>query len=219
VATEYTNLEQKRLEKLGRLQGQGIEPYPARVERTHTNREAIQAFEAAEAAAGGGPGAPVAATLVGRLRSMRPMGKVVFAHIEDGSGRVQLFLRADDLASPPGPSGGAPGQGGEALLDLFTREYDLGDFIQASGEMMRTRTGEATLRVKSFCLLAKSITPLPAAKDEVVDGQIVRHATLSDPETRRATASATPTWRSTPRCARSFAPGRPSCAPCASSWM
>ena len=67
-------------------------------------------------------------TLAGRLRSMRPMGKITFAHIEDGDGRVQLFLRANEL--------------GQEALDLFTREFDLGDFIQASGEMFRTRTGE-----------------------------------------------------------------------------
>jgi lysyl-tRNA synthetase class 2 len=98
------------------------------------------------------------------------MGKVTFAHIEDGDGRVQLFFREDEL--------------GKQQLDLFNREYDLGDFVQASGEMFRTRTGEVTLRVASFHMLAKAITPLPAAKDEVVDGEVIRHATLADPEMR-----------------------------------
>ena len=94
----------------------------------------MQAFEAAEAA-GHGPN-PVPVTLAGRLRSMRPMGKITFAHIEDGDGRIQLFLRANDL--------------GEEQLDLFNQEFDLGDFVQASGEMFRTRTGEVTLRVEVF---------------------------------------------------------------------
>ena len=67
---------------------------------------------------------------------MRPMGKITFAHIEDGGGRVQLFLRANEL--------------GQEQLDLFNREFDLGDFVQASGEMFRTRTGEVTLRVSLF---------------------------------------------------------------------
>ena len=98
------------------------------------------------------------------------MGKITFAHIEDMDGRVQLFLRANDL--------------GEEQLDLFDRDFDLGDFVQATGEMFRTRTGEVTLRVSAFRMLSKAVTPLPAAKDEVVDGQVVRHATLSDPETR-----------------------------------
>ena len=113
---------------------------------------------------------PVKAAVAGRLRSMRPMGKITFAHIEDGEGRIQLFFRANDI--------------GQEQLDLFNREFDLGDFVQASGEMFRTRQGEISLRVESFQMLAKALTPLPAAKDELVDGEIVRHSILSDPETR-----------------------------------
>ena len=164
---KFTNLEKIRIEKLERLRAKGIEPYPNRVERTHTNLEAIQAFEAAEAA---GDDIVIQATLVGRIRSIRPMGKVTFAHIEDGHARVQTFLRANDL--------------GKDVLDLFNHEYDLGDFIQCTGEMFRTRTGEVTLKVQHFRLISKAITPLPAAKDQNVDGEVVRHAALTDPETR-----------------------------------
>jgi len=167
MTTNYTSLELVRLEKIERLRVQGIEPYPTQAERTHTSQEVIQSFEAAESA---GQTEPLTAILVGRLRSMRPMGKLTFAHIEDGHGRVQLFLRSNDL--------------GEEQLELFNREFDLGDFVQASGEMFRTRTGEATLKVSSFKMLAKAVTPLPAAKDEMVDGQVVRHMTLSEPELR-----------------------------------
>jgi len=165
--TEYSNLEQVRLEKIERLRAAGIEPYPTRAKRTHTSREAILLFETNEEA---GNDQVVEVTLAGRLRSMRPMGKITFAHIEDGEGRVQLFLRADEV--------------GKEVLDLFNREFDLGDFVQASGGMFRTRTGEVTLQVSEIHMLAKAVTPLPAAKDEVVDGQVLRHATLSDPETR-----------------------------------
>lgn len=167
MTSKYTNLEQNRLEKLERLRSHGIEPYPNRVERTHTSAEIIKAFEAAEAS---GQTEPVSGTLTGRLRSMRPMGKITFAHIEDGTGRIQLFLRMNDL--------------GSETFDLFNREFDLGDFVEASGEMFRTRTGEPTLRVNAIRIISKAITPLPAAKDEVVNGEVVRHATLSDPETR-----------------------------------
>ncbi len=167
MPADYTSLEQIRLEKMHGLRAEGHEPYPTRAERTHTSLEAIRLFEESEAQ---GVRAAVSVTLAGRLRSMRPMGKITFAHIEDGEGRVQLFLRANEV--------------GEEALDLFTRQFDLGDFIQASGEMFRTRTGEATLRVSVFRMLAKAITPLPAAKDEMQDGQVVRHATLSDAETR-----------------------------------
>lgn len=167
MAIEYTSLEKIRLEKMYKLRDLGIEPYPTRAERTHTSQAAIRSFEQAEKQ---NRAEPVVVTIAGRLRSMRTMGRLTFAHIEDGEGRVQLFLRADEI--------------GQEALDLFGREFDLGDFIQASGEMFRTRTGEVTLRVKTYTLLAKAITPLPAAKDELVDGKVVHHAGLSDPETR-----------------------------------
>ncbi|MBN2548242.1 MAG: lysine--tRNA ligase [Anaerolineales bacterium] len=165
---KLSNLEQNRFEKIARLRDQGMEPYPNRAERTHTSQQAIAAFEKSEAA---DSPQPVQATLVGRIRSMRPMGKVTFAHIEDGDGRVQIFLRANEV--------------GEAMLDLFNREFDLGDFVQASGEMFRTRTNEVTLRVDSFRMLSKAITPLPAAKDQVIEGgEVIHYASLSEPELR-----------------------------------
>jgi len=168
----YTNLEQQRLEKLERLRAQGIEPYPTRAQRTHTSAQAISEFEAAEKAQEGQDASvkPVTATLAGRLRSLRPMGKITFGHLEDGEGRIQIFLRQNDVGAEP--------------FDLFNKEFDLGDFIQVSGDMFRTRTGEATLKVTSYKMLAKAITPLPAAKDQVVDGELVQHATLSEPELR-----------------------------------
>ncbi len=167
MTRKYTRLEQNRLEKLEHLKEQGLEPYPNRAERTHASKQVIQAFEQAEIS---GAVEPVKATLVGRIRSMRKMGKVTFAHIEDGDGRIQLFLRANDI--------------GEDNLTLFNSYFDLGDFVQADGEVFRTRAGEVTLRVNTFCLLAKAITPLPAAKDEVVDGEVIQHAPLSEPEVR-----------------------------------
>ncbi|MFQ5616656.1 MAG: lysine--tRNA ligase [Anaerolineales bacterium] len=165
--TQYTKLEQTRLEKLERLREQGVEAYPRQTQRTHTSREAMRAFDKAESSQAD---QPVRVTLAGRLRSMRPMGKIAFAHIEDGDGRIQLFFRANDV--------------GEDQLKHLTRDFDLGDFIEAKGEMIRTRTGEATLRVSGFRMLAKAITPLPAAKDEVVDGKVIRHAALTGSETR-----------------------------------
>lgn len=163
-----TPLEQIRLEKVHRLRAMGIEPYPNRAQRTHTTREAIQAYEQAEAE---GREEPIEVIVAGRLRAVRPMGKITFAHIEDGEGRLQLFFRANDI--------------GQDRLKLFNKEFDLGDFIQAEGHMFRTRTGEITVHVRDFKMLAKAITPLPPAKDEVAeDGTVIRHAILSDPETR-----------------------------------
>ncbi len=164
---ERSELEKIRLEKAERLRKAGMEPYPTRSHVTHTAREALAAFEAAEAA---GSTEPVVVIVAGRLRAMRPMGKLTFAHIEDSTDRIQLFLRINDL--------------GEESFKLFNEEFDLGDIIEAAGSLFRTRTGEITVNVATFAMLAKSITPLPAAKDEVVDGEVVRHATLADPETR-----------------------------------
>ncbi len=164
---ELNDLEKIRVEKIERMRAAGIEPYPTRSEVTHTIEQALGLFAEAEAA---GSSEPAEVALGGRLRSMRLMGKVFFAHIEDGTGRVQLFLRVNDL--------------GEAGMESFRNDFDLGDFIQASGFMFRTRAGEVSLHVQNFKMLAKAITPLPAAKDEVVDGQVVRHASLTDAETR-----------------------------------
>ncbi|MRR31702.1 lysine--tRNA ligase, partial [bacterium] len=167
---ELNDLEKIRYEKIMALKKMGVEPYPTRANPTHSAQQAIQAFEAAEAAATEGTAPAVSVTVAGRLRSTRIMGKITFAHIEDGSGRLQLFMRINDV--------------GEDGMKLFADYYDLGDFIEAQGEMFRTRTGEITLKVLSFHMLAKALSPLPAAKDELVDGQVVRHATLTDPEVR-----------------------------------
>jgi len=163
---ELTELERQRVEKLERLRARGVEPYPHRVKRTHTVAEAIAALEAAEAAGEGGSHVAVS----GRLRSMRVMGKVTFAHIEDGSGSIQLFLRIDDV--------------GEETYDMFKRDFDLGDFVGAEGSLMRTRTGEISVRVKQVRMLAKAISPLPVIKEREVDGRRVRYTAFSDVEER-----------------------------------
>ncbi|NLG41234.1 MAG: lysine--tRNA ligase, partial [Chloroflexi bacterium] len=162
---DFSELEEQRLNKLEKLREQGIEPYPTRSQKTHSNAAAVAAFEKAE-----GETEVVEVVLAGRLRAIRHMGKLSFAHIEDMSGKVQLLFRVNEL--------------GEEKLDEFVRFYDLGDFIEATGTMFRTRRGEVTLQVADFRMLAKALLQLPADKDEVVDGEVVRHAQLSDPETR-----------------------------------
>jgi lysyl-tRNA synthetase, class II len=164
---QLSDLEKIRYEKILAMRAEGREPYPTRSEVTCTIAEAIKEFESAE----NGPSVKVThVTIAGRLRAIRLMGKLAFAHIEDGTGRIQLFMRVNEL--------------GEEAMEFLKSEFDLGDFIQAKGEVTRTRTGEVSLLVSEFKMLAKAITPLPAAKDEMVDGQVVRHATLADPETR-----------------------------------
>jgi len=164
---QYTELEKIRLEKIKTLRRGSIEPFPTQAHPTHSTLKAIELYESSSIS---NPDTVIRVTVAGRIRSMRPMGKVVFTHIEDGEGRLQLFLRVNEL--------------GEDFFEVFKELFDLGDFIEATGEIFRTRTGEVTLRVSSCRMLAKAVTPLPAAKDEIVDGKIIRHATLQDPEVR-----------------------------------
>ncbi len=160
-------LERQRLEKLQQLTEIGIEPYPLRVERTHAIADATAEFLATE---GTDSAEDVSATLTGRLISMRDMGRTIFAHIEDGSGRVQLFLRQADV--------------GEESHGIFRRLLDLGDFVEARGVLFRTRTGEISLRVTEWRLLSKAISPLPVAKEREVDGRLERYAAFADVEER-----------------------------------
>jgi lysyl-tRNA synthetase class 2 len=163
---ELTELEKLRVEKLERLRAEGIEPYPRRVKRTHTVAEALAALEEAEAAETEGPQVAVA----GRLRSMRVMGKVAFAHIEDGTGSIQLFLRIQEL--------------GEEAYATFKQSFDLGDFCSAEGTLMRTRSGEPSVLVKQVRMLAKAVSPLPVVKEKEVGGQQVRYTAFTDVEER-----------------------------------
>lgn len=167
---EYTEIEKVRLAKMEALRARGEEPYPTRVQRTHTTAQAIAAFEAAVQGGADAHDSGLTATVCGRVRSIRTMGKSLFAHIEDGYGRLQLYIRADEV-------------GAEALKD-FEDNYDLGDFVQAEGSLFRTKTGEVSLRAKSFRMLAKSISPLPAAKEQVVDGERKVFSAFDNPEAR-----------------------------------
>ncbi len=125
---ELNDLERQRAEKVTRLQEANVAPYPHRSHRTHTTAQAIAAFEAS--AADGSPAPQV--TVAGRVVSMRNMGKLVFAHIEDAADRLQLFVRSNDL--------------GEDAFNLLKRTVDLGDFVEATGTMVRTRTGEISVQ-------------------------------------------------------------------------
>jgi lysyl-tRNA synthetase class 2 len=164
MAWKPTQLEQQRLDKLERLREAGIDPYPLRIERTHTTAEAIAAFEAA------GEGQSIDVTVCGRLVSERDMGKTVFAHISDEFGRIQLFLRREQI--------------GDESHRIFRKLLDLGDFVQASGTLFRTRTNEISVRVQSWKLLSKAISPLPVVKEQEVDGEKVRYSAFADVEER-----------------------------------
>lgn len=161
-------LEQERLDKLSELEAQGIVAYPARVQRTHTAAQAIQAYESSD----NGDEAAIPVTVCGRIRRVNIKGKVSFLHIEDESGRVQLFLRVNDMD--------------EAVYNLVKNKLiEMDDFVQASGTMMRTTAGEISVRVNDLKLIAKSLSPLPVIKQEQLeDGTIIEHGEFSDVEQR-----------------------------------
>ncbi len=169
-------LEQERLDKLERILGRGVAAYPGRVKRTHTIADAVAAFNAAapaitDSAEHGVPVEnPIAVTVCGRLKSIRVSGKASFADIEDGSGRVQLFIKQDKV--------------GDTAYELFRRDLDLGDFVQAGGVMMRTRSGEISVQVDDLVLLSKALSPLPVVKEQEIDGQLVRYSEFKDMEER-----------------------------------
>jgi lysyl-tRNA synthetase class 2 len=164
---EFNELERQRIEKLEKLQEAGVAPYPRRAYRTHTIQATLEAFVAAEDAGD----TPPNVTVAGRIVSVRVMGKVAFAHIEDESGKLQLFMRQDKL-------------GGETYT-LFKKAFDIGDFVEAGGPVVRTRTGEISVQVETLRMLAKAITPLPIPKEyEDADGHLTRYSAFSDIEER-----------------------------------
>jgi len=138
---ELSELEQQRHLKLQRIQERGMNPYPPRVERTHTTAQALAAFEEIQ------DEEALTVKVVGRLMSIRVMGRSAFAHIEDGGGRIQIYLRQNAV--------------GKEEYEFFKRDFDIGDFIGVEGRLFRTRTGEVTVEVQRFSMLAKSLKPLP----------------------------------------------------------
>jgi lysyl-tRNA synthetase class 2 len=150
-------LRQVRLEKLAQLRGLGHDPYPATFHRSHTAEEILARFDdLAE---------KVQVTAAGRLMSLREMGKTAFGHLQDGSGRIQIYLRRDSL-----------GEEQFALIKLL----DLGDIVGVQGIPFRTRTGEVTIRAETLTVLCKSLSPLPVVKEK--DGQ--QYDSVTDKEFR-----------------------------------
>jgi lysyl-tRNA synthetase class 2 len=165
------SVEEDRLKKMDELRARGVELYPRRAERTHSAAQAIAAFEQLEAQD------PEAAqqlhvTVAGRIRRANIKGKLSFMHYEDESGRLQLFMRINDMD--------------EKVYDLVKDKLiDVDDFVQASGTMMRTKAGEVSVLVTDLRLLSKAVSPLPVIKKQVLeDGSVQEHGEFSDVEAR-----------------------------------
>ncbi|MFN8379492.1 MAG: lysine--tRNA ligase [Anaerolineae bacterium] len=170
---EPNRLEQERLDKLAALEAAGVNAYPARVCRTHTSAQSVAAFEEAERTAATPDEIPaIEVTVAGRIRRLNVKGKVSFLHIEDQSGRIQLFLRVNDMD--------------EAVYALVRDKLiEVDDFVQATGTLMRTQAGEISVRVHGLSLLSKALSPLPVIKQEKLeDGTVVEHGEFTDMEAR-----------------------------------
>ncbi|MFZ5624283.1 MAG: lysine--tRNA ligase [Gemmatimonadota bacterium] len=159
---ERSYVEEARRKKLAELTARGIPGYAYRYARTHLAREAVALYDDAM-----GEDGPVVA-VAGRIVAYRSQGKTTFAHLEDVSGRIQLYFKKDVLGA------------GYDLVPLL----DLDDHIGARGRLFRTRTGEVTVRVESVELLAKSLRPLPRGKTVVTEAGEETFGGLQDPEVR-----------------------------------
>ena len=147
--TDFGEQVEQRLNKLQYFAEHDQLAYPPRVTRQHSTAQAIALFEQAEAElpADSTVKPQVAVAVVGRLVGVRNMGKSTFAHIQDGTGRLQLYFKKDGL--------------GQEQYDQFVKQFDLGDFVAAQGHLFRTRTGEVTVQVENYQLAAKALHPLP----------------------------------------------------------
>lgn len=138
----------ERLRKLADLQALGYQAYPSRSARTHHAGSVKQDFETLE-------GQTV--TIAGRVMGIRKFGKLAFIVLRDQSGEIQLFLQ-DTAVAERNPSEGVVGMAELPLLDT-------GDFLEATGPVIKTKTGEISIGVQSLRLLTKALRPLPSAQD------------------------------------------------------
>lgn len=167
VLSEQEIIRRQSKEALEKL---GISPYPAEsFDVNVTAREIHENFDPEK-----NPYPQV--SIAGRIMSRRIMGSAAFAELQDESGRIQIYLRRDDLC---------PGEDKTLYNIIFKKHLDIGDIIGVKGFGFRTQTGENSVHVTSLTVLAKSLRPLPVVKETVDEqGQVVRHDAFTDPEQR-----------------------------------
>jgi lysyl-tRNA synthetase class 2 len=135
---------EERRQKLKEIQKMGLDPYGRRFERTHHTKALQEKFRKLKA---GEKRTKFECSLAGRIRSIRKHGKLIFSHIEDFSGRIQICLELKTL--------------GKSKFDFFDTKLNVGDIIGVKGFVFKTMKGEVTIWVKEFELLSKSLRPLP----------------------------------------------------------
>ncbi len=153
------------------LEQLGIDPYPSELYPvTHHAGDIKKNFSEARA------GEFKDVCLAGRIMSRRIMGSASFAEIQDASGRIQIYLRRDDIC---------PGEDKTMYNTVFKKLLDIGDIIGVKGYVFITQVGEVSVHVQEFTVLAKSLKPLPVVKESVDEsGQKKVHDAFQDPELR-----------------------------------
>lgn len=134
-------------EKLAKLVSAAGTAYPEKAFRTHTNQEVLERFDEFN-------GTATQVSVVGRVRSLRTMGKIAFCHVEDGSGKIQGFFSQEMLAPVDVPQD-------KDTFTLFKETVELGDFISMTGTVFLTKQNEKSIRVENWQMLSKSLLPLP----------------------------------------------------------
>ncbi len=157
---DINKLVKVRIEKLDKIREMGVNPYPYKYNRTHFSQDVIDNFADLE-------GKEVGVT--GRIMSVRLMGKASFCHIQDHKGRIQVYIRKNEI--------------GDEAFELF-KMLDIGDLIGITGEVFKTHTGEVSVFAKKFELLTKSLRPLPIVKEKEVDGEKIVYDEFADKELR-----------------------------------
>lgn len=162
---ELSEQEQIRRDSLKELKQLGINPFPAEeYPVSHYSQDLLDNFE-------GNEDQYQEVCLAGRIMTRRIMGSASFAQLKDDKGRIQVYLRRDDLC---------PGDDKTLYNTVFKRLLDIGDIIGVKGQVFKTQTGEISVHVKEFTLLAKSIKPLPVVKEK--EGKV--YDAFTDPEQR-----------------------------------
>ena len=131
-----------RKEKLNKLKELGINPYPHKFSPSHKSIEVLDGFNNLE---------NKIVCIAGRIMALRKMGKAAFIHVMDDKGRIQIFIKKDNV--------------GENIYDAFNL-MDIGDFIGISGVVFKTKVGEISISAEKFDVLSKSVRPLPIVKEK-----------------------------------------------------
>ncbi len=167
---QLSEQELRRREEKSELEKLGINPYPSELFEVNVNAKDIHKnYEKQKTDYKN-------ISIAGRLMSRRIMGSASFAELQDESGKIQIYLRRDDIC---------PGEDKTMYNTVFKKLLDIGDIIGVNGYVFTTQTGEISIYVTEFKILTKSLRPLPVVKETKDEhGNVVSHDAFTDPEQR-----------------------------------